>query len=322
MTVPEVLSLLATLLVISFLLSGLESAILSVSMVRVRHAAKENPAVEKLERILSDRQRLLIAVLLISTTANLAAFALLTSLMVDWLGSWGYLLSFVVSLPVYLIWIELTPKSLFKRFSLRTLRLFSPFLRAVQLTVCPMLALLSWIPDQIFRLFKLEPAPKPRGATAEEFRALTEIFEREGTLDQGERVMIQSVLDFHRIEVRDVMVPLSKTTAVPQEMPVDVVMSLARQTHYDQFPVMSPNGDLIGIVSILDLLRNPVSDGTVEQHRRKLVHAAPEDKAINVVKRLRHAGHQLAAVYNANNRPIGVVSVQDLVQKLVKPVVA
>ena len=45
MTTAESIGLLALLLICSFFLSGLESAILSVSKVRIRHAAKSTFAV-------------------------------------------------------------------------------------------------------------------------------------------------------------------------------------------------------------------------------------------------------------------------------------
>ena len=117
------------------------------------------------------------------------------------------------------------------------------------------------------------------GSTREEFRALTEVFEREGTLEPNETLMIRNVLDFRKVKVDQVMIPLSKVTAVPREMPLSVVLSLARQTEFDQFPVIGPNGDLIGIVDVLELLRDRASLGTVELYRRNLVRAQPDEPA-------------------------------------------
>ena len=46
------------------------------------------------------------------------------------------------------------------------------------------------------------------------------------------------------------------------------------------------------------------------------VRSAPDDTAIQVIRRLREAGHQVAAVFNENGRPIGIVSIEDMVGRL------
>ena len=223
-------------LLLSFLLSGLESAILSISRVRLRHSAKQGvrgaAAVDHL--VCSRREELLISIQLVNATVNLVAFALITNVTVNWLGNWGYLAAFAVSLPVYLVWVELLPKSVFKRFPIRSLIFFSPVLWMIHFTVRPLMTLMAipvgWLLEVVFG-----ERPAPPGATREEFRALTEVFEREGTLDPAETRMIRNVLDFHKVEVGEVMLPLSRVTAVPREMPVESILALARQTDFDQF---------------------------------------------------------------------------------------
>ena len=76
-------------ILVSMLFSGLESAILSVSQVRVRHRAKERePAARRLLYLFEHRERLLGSILLLNTLLNLLAFAAVTTLMVDWFGPW------------------------------------------------------------------------------------------------------------------------------------------------------------------------------------------------------------------------------------------
>ncbi len=312
-----ILSIIASLL-LSFLLSGLESAILSVSPTRLRHAAKKGSRRARLlERLLLRRDQLLVCILLLNASANLIAFALITAETVRWLGLWGYLVAFVVSLPVYLVWVESLPKSIFKRAPIRLLSFFLPLLLLLHYTIRPLLLLLAmpghWIGSHLGG--KQNPGT-PKETSRAEFRALTEVMERDGTLDQRETSMIRGVLDFQRVRVGEVMLSLSQVTAVPQEMPIASVISLARQTAFDQFPVMAPNGDLVGIIDVMELLRNGSNSGTVQQYRRKLVRADPTEAAIAVIRRLRRASHRIAAVYSEKGRPIGIVSVSDMVGRL------
>ncbi|MCB1091817.1 MAG: DUF21 domain-containing protein [Verrucomicrobiae bacterium] len=318
MTTELLLFLLASLL-ISFLLSGLESAILSVGPARLHHAAKEGKrAAQIVERLLLRRELLLGSILLLNVSANLIAFAVITSETVSWFGAWGYLIASVVSLPIYLIWVELLPKAIFKRVPLRLLCLFVPLLVVIDLTVRPVMQLLAlpglWLAG---RLTQKKPTSAP-GATRAEFRAFTEILERDGTISPRESRLIKSVLDFQEVRVGEVMRPLSRVTAVPQEMPVGAILALARQTQIDQFPIMAPTGDLIGVVDVPELLRDQSTQGVAQQYRHKLVRAEPSETALTVIRRLRRAGHQIAAVYHSSGRPIGIVAVADLVERMVQ----
>jgi putative hemolysin len=311
------ISLTASLL-LSFLLSGLESAILAIGPARLHHAAKEGGRRARLvENLLTRRELLLGSILLINAAVNLMAFALITAETVGWFGMWGYLIASVVSLPVYLIWVELLPKAIFRRTPLRLLCFFSPILFLIDITVRPWIQLLALPGSRLANRLSATRSPPP-GGTREEFRAYTEILERDGTLSPRETRMIRSVLDFQLVRVKDVMRPLSRVTAAPPEMPVSSIIALARQTGIDQFPLMAPNGDLIGVVDALELLKNRVSTGPAQQYRHSLVRSAPSESAIAVIRRLRRAGHQIAAVCNPAGRPIGIVSVADLVEKMIE----
>ncbi|MCB1231442.1 MAG: DUF21 domain-containing protein [Verrucomicrobiae bacterium] len=309
------LAIVASLL-LSFLLSGLESAILSHSPARLRHLAKEGKSQAKwLDQMMREKDQLLASILLMNASVNLLAFALITAEIVSWLGNWGYLVAFVVSLPVYVIWVELLPKAIFKRAPIRLMSFFALVLLILHYAVRPVILLLA-LPGRWLGRRLSGPDQTVPGSTRVEFRALTEILERRGTLSPRETRMIQGVLDFRQVHVSDVMLPLSKVTAVPQEMPIATVVSLGRQTGFDQFPVMAPNGDLVGLIDVVELLREGSTGGTVQQFRHKLVRSDPAEHAISVIRRLRRAGHQISAVYNDKGRPIGIVSVEDMVGRM------
>lgn len=302
----------------SFIFSGLESALLSFSPVRLHHLAKEGqPKARHLERLLARRQQLLISILILNTAINLVAFALLTHLSVDTFGRWGYPAAFLVALPVYLVWIELLPKSLFKNFPCDALLRYLPLLSLVNMTVRPVIA----APPTLLRLCcgsSGERKAAPGNGARDEFRLLTDILEREGTFERGEKQMIHQILDFQHLPVSKVMLPLSRVTAVPLEMPITSVLDLARETQFFQFPAISPKGDLIGLIDVAELLNGNVRRGVVRNYLRKLVHASPSDRAIDVLRRLRSAGLRVAVVHQAKGHPLGIVAIDDMIPHLLK----
>ena len=317
----EVLLTILACLGLSFVMSGLESAMLAYSPARLRHAAKEGRRrAGLLEKMLRKKETLLTSLLVTNASANLLGFALITAETVQAWGYWGYPAAFVLSVPVYLLWSESIPKALFKQEPLSILIVFTPVLVVVYVTIRPFVALLAWpgrwIGTRFLKASSDEPSSLEPGETRAEFRALAEILERKGTLTTREREMIDGVLDFQQVRVNEVMLPLSRITAVPQEMPAEAVITLSRETRIDQFPVMAANGDLVGIVDVMDLLRESATTNPVSEYRSELVRCDPSDPAIRVVRRLRRAGHRVGAVFNPRGRPLGLVSVQDMVGRL------
>lgn len=307
------LLIISLCLLASFILSGLESALLSISPARLRHQVKEGERkASHLEKLLPRQQALLISILVINAAINLVAFALVTRLTVDAFGSWGYLVAFLISLPVYLIWIELLPKSLFKNLSTKALLRFLQLLLLIDILTRPFI----YISRPILKLMSGK-SNQSSHAARDEFLRLTEILDREGVFESGEKKIIHQVLDFQTLPVSEVMLPLSRITAVPLEMPVSSVLDLARETDISQFPVISSKGDLIGIVDVLELLHSDITQGTVRNYLRKLVETSPDERSLDVLRRLRRAGLRIAVVHNEKKRPLGLVSVDDMISHLI-----
>lgn len=298
-------------LIFSFLFSGLESSVLAVSRVRLRHYAKGNDrAAIRLEKLMRRRERLLSSILLLNNSLNFVLFAFIALKLVNRFGPWGYAIAIAVALPIYLLFLELIPKSLFKRFPFRILLSFLPLLQLVDFFVGPFVEL----GRVILGLFKKSTPDEL--SRREEFRLLAGIVEREGSLTSGERRMIEGVLDFQRLTAEEVMVPLAGVTAIPLEMPVTSALELSRETGYNQFPVISPEGEFVGIFNAFEVLRHSSREGPVLRHLHRLVRTHPREKAEIIMQRLRRSGMQLAAVYSSRGRPLGIVRSQDLLSRL------
>src|SRR6202012_5269752 len=101
---------------VSFMFSGIEAGLLSVNRVRLKHRLKHgDQAAITLNRLLGHPERLVVTVLLVTNLMNIFALTLATQAFVGFFGNLGYLVAAVVFLPIYLIGLELLPKSLFRR---------------------------------------------------------------------------------------------------------------------------------------------------------------------------------------------------------------
>jgi len=319
---------LSLCLVLSFVLSGLESAILAVSHVRIRHNAGEPRPLfgaRWLGRVFRHHERLLASVLLLNDVVTLFAFAIVTRELVSSFGAVGYLIAFAVSLPVYLFVFELVPKSLFERFPYRLLRLFVPVLWCVEVSLGSLLAAATPRRRPTDEPENHEAAPEsaaegippPAETPARlEFRSLTDIIARQGLIGPSETRLIGNILDFPTIEVSRIMIPLDRVVTVPLDLPARDVLALSRANEVDQLPVLASDGTLVGLVNALELLRHPDPRGQAVNFLRRIVRARPGDPARDVLVRLRAAGVELAAVGADDGPPLGIVSAEDIVSRL------
>lgn len=304
--------LAAGLLIVSAVLSGLESACLTIGRARLRFEARRGSLkAMTLAKLIDRREQLLAAILILDNACSLVLFALVTIMLASLIGPWGYVLAFALLLPGHLILGELLPKSLFSHFPFRMLMRFLPLLRVLDLVSRPLGAIFP----------SLREPPEDSAAALDRgreiFRKQTDATQRAGVLEADEAALIQHVLDFESITASDLMSPLRKVTAIPLDMPLETVVQLASKTDYDQFPVMSASGDFVGQVRVFEVLKSAKQEGgRVSDFIRSLVRVGPDEAATSVLHRLKKSRVELAVVVGKRGRPLGIITSYDIVQAL------
>ena len=303
---------------ISFFFAGIEAGLLSVDPIRLRHQVKQGvSAAVRLDRLTKQPERLLITVLLITNFANILGLLLLTTLLVSRLGLAGYVWSILIALPIYLFVLSVLPKSLFRRFPFRALARLGGLLEAVSILLWPVLE----IGERIRNLLLPRRAESRRIFIArEELKQIAEQSEREGSLTSTERAMIHNVVDFRNVRAADVMVPLGRAVVVRPETSIDEALRLSAENAVDRLPVVSEQGEAIGLVNTLDILLDDARGDSLARYVRRIVIARDAEPAYRIIQRLRAARLGLAAVIDSQRKLIGIVTGEDAIKRLVQSV--
>ena len=301
--------------IVSFFFNGIESGLLSIDPVRLRQNVKRRvPAALRLNRLLKHPERLLVTVLLITNGADILGLLLLTRQFVRASGYVGYFYAILIALPAYLFLLGVLPKSLFRRFPFRALARLAGVLEFVTLLLWPVLEL----GGQLGRLLLPRRVEKGRlFAAREELKQITAQSEREGSLTATERAMIHNVVDFRGVKVGQVMVPLPKVVAVQPNTSIKDAIEISASSGVDRLPVITPEGQPSGLINILDVLLEKNGDKSVSHYMRRVVMANEEEPAYRIVQRLRAARLGLAAVLDRERNLRGIVTIEDLVRRLV-----
>jgi putative hemolysin len=303
---------------VSFFFAGIEAGLLSVDPVRLRHQVKQGrPAALRLDRLTKQPERLLVTVLLVTNFANILSLLLLTKLLVARFGTVGFLIALVIALPIYLFVLSVLPKSLFRRFPFRALARLGGVLEGASILLWPVLE----IGERIRNLLLPRRAEAGRIFIArEELKQIAVQSEREGSLTSTERAMIHNVVDFRNVRAADVMVPLEKAVTVTPDTSIGEALRLSATHSVDRLPVISPDGEAIGLVNALDILLDETHRESLSRYMRRIVIARDAEPAYRIIQRLRAARLGLAAVIDAQRKLIGIVTAEDAIRRLMQSV--
>ncbi len=303
-------------LVVSFLYSGIEAGLSSLNRARLRSRIHQGDrAAIRLGRLLAHPGRLLATVLLVTNFADVAALVILTHALFVRFGGWGCVAAGAIMLPVYLLGLQILPKSLFRRFPYRALVALVGVLEITSKFLWPLLALGS----------RLTPASAghdgKRGlfAARDDLKVLAAEGERAGALSPAERGMIHNVIDFSTVPARELMRPPSEALRLRDDLRVIDLLEFAQERKMDFVPVLDAGGKAVALVDVFALLldRDPTRPAAVYLRRPPLV-VPPNEPALRVLRRLRAGRLGAAAVFDGATNFAGIVRTADLVQRLVR----
>ena len=302
--------------VASFVFGGIEAGLLSLDQVRLRHQVKlRNHAAIMLDQLLKQPERLLATILLVTNLADIAGLLLLTKRLVGLLGTAGYPVALLVAGPIYLFLLGVLPKSLFRRFPYRALAAFAGLLVFTSRVLWPVLELGSQLGQLLFRR---TDAPPRLFAAREDLKQLAVESERQGALTSAERAMIHNVVDFRTVRVADVMVPQEKIITAKLDTTIPELLELSAKTGIERVPVLAENGQALGLVNVFDILLDRSLPRELSPFVGHIVSSGETESAYRTIRRLRAAHSTLAAVFDEQHRLTGIVTVEDLVRRLVQ----
>ncbi len=151
--------------------------------------------------------------------------------------------------------------------------------------------------------------------------ALIEAAEEEGILQESDRQLIQSVVEFGDKTVREVMTPRPNIFAVPASTTIEQLTTLLRDKPHSRIPVYSTSIDHIeGMVLAHDLLQIPDDQAPVTTVARLVrpVLFVPETKMTSqLLREMQKENIQVAIVIDEYGAVAGLVTLEDLVEEIV-----
>ncbi|HEY4660284.1 MAG TPA: hemolysin family protein [Terriglobales bacterium] len=276
--------------------------------------------VEPKLKVSRSRAALSMAVL---TPLLMAAVAMVVGFAVFGEGAWSadtVLEAVLGLLLIVIIFNRFLPFVFFSRTTGAWLARWVPLLRAMIYLTLPITLVLGFL-QSVASLTKEHSDALPE-TQAEAVDALIEAGQEEGILDESNRDLIQSVVQFSEKTVREAMKPRPEMVAVASDTTVEKFIELLRLRPFSRVPVFEGSLDhIVGIVYAQDVLQVPDAEAhtrAVSTLMRKDVVFVPETKlGSDLLREMQKKKSRMAIVIDEYGGVAGLVTIEDLVEEIV-----
>lgn len=315
--------ILLVLLVLSAFFSMSETALMSLSKIRIRHMVEEGVKGAKLvEKLIEDPNKLLGAILIGNNIVNIGASSIATSLAVKLSGGSdsAVLIVTIIMTILVLIFGEITPKSIAKQKSEQVSLKVSKPIKLCVFIFKPFVAVFTIISSVFIRLFGGDPKATEPFITEEELKTMVGVSEEEGVLEDVEKEMIFNVFDFADLQVKDVMVQRVDVTAVEVNDSYEDLLKIIKEDQYSRIPVYDDTiDDIVGILNVKDLIieGDKGKEFKVTEYMREPLYTFEFKKITELFNEMKKTRNHMAVVLDEYGGTVGIVTIEDLVEEIV-----
>jgi putative hemolysin len=158
-----------------------------------------------------------------------------------------------------------------------------------------------------------EPAP--------DVESLLEAGEEEGILEESDRDLVRSAVEFGDKLVREVMTPRPQVFAVPQSITLEKFLELLKEQNFSRVPVYERTLDSVtGIAFAHDLLQITDEEArtrTVATIQHPAVFVPETKRGYELLREMQHEKQHMRIVIDEYGGVAGLVTIEDLLEEIV-----
>lgn len=326
---PGVLVGTLVLLGLSGFFSASEIAFFSLHKLQIRSMSQSTRAPEKLVALLMLHPgNLLTSILMGNSIVNVLLSVILASPVeqaflesANLHPAAAYTLSLIICTAVLVFFGEVLPKVVVVRQSEAFARTASMPIFLADRILHPLRNIILWFIGVFFRVTRFSQVRPAPFITDDEFLSLLSEGEATGAIEKDERQMIEGILEFSDVTLREVLIPRPDILAIKETATVQEALELVREQEISRIPVYRDNLDQIsGVLYAKDLLA-VVDAGELDRPVKPLLrkaHFVPETMTIaDFVKDVQRHRVHLAIVVDEYGGTEGMITLHDALREVV-----
>ena len=325
-TIVLSLAAILVLLVLSAFFSGSETALTAASRPRMHNLEQSGMKSAKVvNELLSEKERLIGAILLGNNLVNILASALATSVLIGLFGDAGVAYATIAMTLLVLIFAEVLPKTFAFHNADRLALNVAPVLSPVVWLLAPVTRGVQTVVRLTLRIFGVEIGPNEAADAAEqELRGAIDLHAGEGEEERHEREMLRSILDLDEVWVEEIMVHRRDVTALNIDLPADDLVNEVLKSPYTRIPLWRDQPEnIVAVLHAKGLLRavrseeGRTSDLNIEAIANDPWFIPETTDLLSQLQAFRSRHEHFAIVVDEYGEFLGIVTLEDVLEEIV-----
>lgn len=312
---------LVFLVTMSAVFSSSETAITSVSKIKVRQLDQKDDKNAHLLKKLHDNMQTTISTILIGNNiVNIAASSIATILFTNIFHQNGALISTVVMTVFVLIFGEVLPKTIAQYKNKSVALKFSRFIYFLTIVFKPIVKVLNLLTRLVIKLF-IGEGEDSSTLTEEELKTLVEVSEEEGVLKNQETEIMINALELKETLAVDIMTPRTSMASVDIEDAESDLKEIIKNITYSRIPVYEDSiDDIIGVLHIKELAHKIIEDYRdfkIRDILKPAFYAYEYIPVVDLFKQMRAKNISISIIIDEYGGTSGIVTMEDILEELV-----
>ncbi|MBO8435246.1 MAG: HlyC/CorC family transporter [Tyzzerella sp.] len=312
------IGVLVVLLLMSAFFSASETALTSLSKIRLKNMVEDKVKnADLIEKLISNPNKLLSAILVGNNLVNIAATSILTSLTLAYAPKNGVAIATAITTVAILIFGEITPKTFAAQNSEKVSLAVAKLINVVIFILTPVIAILNVLTGFIIKILGVKKDSNLTTITEAELKTMVNVSHEEGVIEIDERRMINNVFEFDNSKAKDVMTPRTDMVAVEDNLDYKDIVALFKEERFSRLPVYHESIDnIVGVLHLKDIVFIDEKDFSVEKYMREPFFTYESKIVSELFSEMRTKKIPVAIILDEYGGTSGIVTMEDMVEEI------
>ena len=314
------LLIIIVLLILSAFFSSSETALTTVSRMRILSLAEEgNSSAVTLLKVIDNKEKMLSAILIGNNIVNISVSSVTTILVTDLFGNYAVSIATAILTVLVLIFGEITPKTLATINNEKLALRFASVVYWLMYILTPVIFLINKLSSLVMKLFRIDKAEKKSTYTENELKTIVNVSHAEGVIEADEREMLQNIFEFGDRQAKDIMIPRLDVCMIDVDSTYEEIMDVFQANRYTRIPVYENTTDnVIGIINIKDLLLYRHGESFNIRNYLRQPYFTYEYKGLSdLLLEMKKASVNITIVLDEYGAASGLLTLEDLIEEIV-----
>ncbi len=312
--------IIIVLLILSAFFSSSETALTTVSRMRILSLAEEgNSSAVTLLKVIDNKEKMLSAILIGNNIVNISVSSFTTILVTDLFGNYAVSIATAILTVLVLIFGEITPKTLATISNEKLALRFASVVYLLMYILTPVIFLINKLSSLVMKLFRIDKSEKKSTYTENELKTIVNVSHAEGVIEADEREMLQNIFEFGDRQAKDIMIPRLDVCMIDVDSTYEEIMDVFQANRYTRIPVYENTTDnVIGIINIKDLLLYRHGESFNIRNYLRQPYFTYEYKGLSdLLLEMKKASVNITIVLDEYGAASGLLTLEDLIEEIV-----